>query len=215
MSNLFQRASANQSLTPNERAILKFIESFIWILVINFLLGVSQYLTSNQHVNVGQLLTLAGGQGILAVILSVSKFFKAQSDPQLELFGGIATQLADQVAQRLNVAQPQYMPAPPPTLDLTQNQQPPSAPAAPTPNPAPAPTTPAPAAVVVSASNVPAGAPVAPTATVNGNPAQYSSLPTDLTIANPKPTTGNEDTMPVAAVRLAQVIQQAAATPSK
>lgn len=208
--NIFQRAATNQNLTPNERAILKFIESFTWILVINFLLGVSQYLTSNRHVNISTLLTLAGGQSILAVILAVSKFFKAQSDPELELFGGIATQLADQVAQRLNVAQPQYMPANTPTLDLTQN--PPASAAGPTPTPIPGT-----AAAAASSALAPSLPPLPPSflsslAPTNTQPtasaANYSSLPTDLTIANPKPTTAADDTTPLAAVRIAQVVQQ-------
>jgi len=81
--NLFQKAAARLNLTPTERAILKLVESLLYVAAFNIIVAAAQYIQNNQQINWAFLLKLIIAQAILAVLLALSKYFKAQGDPAI------------------------------------------------------------------------------------------------------------------------------------
>jgi hypothetical protein len=81
--NLFQKAAARLNLTPTERAILKLIESLIYVAGFNVIVAAAQYIENNQQINWAFMLKLVIAQAILAVVMALSKYFKAQGDPAI------------------------------------------------------------------------------------------------------------------------------------
>ena len=80
--NLFTRASLNLSLTPLERAALRFLEGLAASALIAGVVAVAPYL-AGQSIDWQRVLSVFVTAALSAVLLALSKYAKAFADPPL------------------------------------------------------------------------------------------------------------------------------------
>jgi hypothetical protein len=81
--NLITKAAANANMTPTERAALKLLEGFGYVVLMNVIYTITAYLSSNGNIDYAALAKLIVWQVVLALMLSIAKYFKAQGDTTL------------------------------------------------------------------------------------------------------------------------------------
>lgn len=81
-----------KDLTPTQRAFLKLIEALAWTAVVNIVFAIAAYLANNQTVDWKALSLFASAQALLAVLLAISKYFKANGQPLLSTAIDLAAQ---------------------------------------------------------------------------------------------------------------------------
>lgn len=86
--NIFQKAWQNANLTPQERALLRLVEGWLWAGLLAAL-GVAVTLITSGHLSVNQqTLTLILGAGFAAIMSAVKKYVSAHGDLLNSLGGG-------------------------------------------------------------------------------------------------------------------------------
>jgi hypothetical protein len=71
------------NLTPIERVRLKLVEYTASVVFLNIVLAILSLIATGGKINVTILLTVVGGQAVLALFLAVLKYFTAQGDAPL------------------------------------------------------------------------------------------------------------------------------------
>lgn len=124
-STLFHRNKMKADLTPGERAFLKLLQGFGYVVLINVFFAVFQYLNTHGTINWSDLLAFAGAQAALALALAIGKYFSAQGDITLgDLIDGVTDEVLHRVPSAIRpidipVSAP--MPAPEPVTFPAMN----------------------------------------------------------------------------------------------
>ena len=92
-----------KSLTSEQQTFLRLLESFVYIAVISFLLGASQYLSNHEQIDWNALVYIAGAQALLAVVLAIANYFKSLGNAQDLALGDVVEQIVTQIADRLHI----------------------------------------------------------------------------------------------------------------
>lgn len=100
MASLFARARRYESLAPVERALLRLVEGLAGVALVGALTAAAQYLGSPASSGLGavawaDVARVCAAGAAVAVLLAISKYFKAHGDPALaEALSGLGTRLA-------------------------------------------------------------------------------------------------------------------------
>lgn len=100
MGSIFARAQRYESLTPAERALLRLVEGLASVALVGALTAGAQYLSSPSGSGLGAIAwpdvarVCAAGAAV-ALLLALSKYFKAQGDPALsQALSALGTRIA-------------------------------------------------------------------------------------------------------------------------
>lgn len=100
MASIFTRAQRYESLAPAERALLRLVEGLASVALVGALTAGAQYLGSPAGSGLGavawaEVARVCAAGAAVAVLLALSKYFKAQGDPALaDALSGLGTRLA-------------------------------------------------------------------------------------------------------------------------